>query len=85
MGIFHNDGTLPQDGGNAPSGAGGNRGKPQQKLAYSIAELSKETSLSRATIYEHIRMGLLQRMKIGGRTIVLHDEVVRWLSSFSRP
>lgn len=58
------------------------RGGLKHKIAYSIKALAEETSISRATIYEHIRDGLLRPTKVGGRTIVRHDEVMRWLDSF---
>lgn len=50
-------------------------------LAYSIAELVKATSLSRATIYENIKAGLLVSHKAGRRTILLAENVDRWLAS----
>ncbi len=55
-------------------------GKPPM-LAYSIGGLVAATSLSRATIYENIRGGLLVAHKVGRRTIILKESVDRWLSS----
>lgn len=40
------------------------------KLAYSIKEACKATSLSRTTIYAHIAAGRLSVVRIGGRTII---------------
>ncbi len=41
-----------------------------EKLAYSIKEACKATSLSRTTIYSHIAAQRLQVVRIGGRTII---------------
>jgi len=41
-----------------------------EKLAYSIKEACKATSLSRSTLYSHIAAGRLSVIRIGGRTII---------------
>ena len=40
------------------------------KIAYSIREAARASSLSRSTIYNHISAGRLQARRIGGRTII---------------
>lgn len=45
------------------------------KLALSIAEAAKATSLSRATINRMIRAGTLQSTKIGGRRVIPADSL----------
>lgn len=40
------------------------------KLAYSIKEASKATSLGRSTIYSHIAAGRLRANRVGGRTVI---------------
>jgi excisionase family DNA binding protein len=40
------------------------------KLAYSIKEACKASSLGRTTIYSHIASGRLVARRIGGRTII---------------
>lgn len=40
------------------------------KIAYSIKEACKASSLSRTTIYSHIAAGRLRATRIGGRTII---------------
>jgi excisionase family DNA binding protein len=40
------------------------------KLAYSIREACKASSLGRTTIYNHISAGRLRVVRVGGRTIV---------------
>lgn len=52
-------------------------------LAYSIPGLAKNTTLSKSLLYEHVKKGLLKTVKCGRRTLVLHDEAVRWLSTLS--
>lgn len=43
------------------------------KIAYSIAEACRVTSLGRTTIYAHIASGRLRAVRIGGRTIIPAD------------
>lgn len=40
------------------------------KLAYSIREACKASSLGRTTIYNHISAGRLRVVRVGGRTII---------------
>ncbi|WP_095012688.1 helix-turn-helix domain-containing protein [Tsuneonella mangrovi] len=40
------------------------------KLAYSIKEACKASSLGRTTIYSHIAAGRLIARRIGGRTVI---------------
>lgn len=40
------------------------------KLAYSVREAVRATSLARSTIYNHIASGRLKAVRIGGRTVI---------------
>ena len=40
------------------------------KIAYSIKEACKASSLGRTTIYSHIATGRLLARRIGGRTVI---------------
>lgn len=40
------------------------------KLAYSIKEVCRETSLSRTTIHKLIKDGRLTSIQVGGRTLI---------------
>ncbi len=52
-----------------------------QTIAYSIAQLAGVIPIGRTMIYEEIRAGRLRKAKIGRRTVILADEVERWLSA----
>lgn len=57
-------------------------GNPE-KLAYSIKEACKATSLSRTTIYSHVAAGRLHVVRIGGRTIIPVESLRAFLASGS--
>ena len=40
------------------------------KIAYSIKEACKATSLGRSTLYGHIAAGRLKTVRVGGRTLI---------------
>lgn len=53
------------------------RGIPMQsdkldspKIAYSVREACKASSLGRTTLYAHIASGRLRAVRIGGRTVI---------------
>jgi excisionase family DNA binding protein len=43
------------------------------KIAYSIREACRASSLGRTTIYNHISAGRLRAVRVGGRTIIPAD------------
>lgn len=45
------------------------------KIAYSIKEACKASSLGRTTIYSHIAAGRLRANRIGGRTVIPADSL----------
>ena len=45
------------------------------KLAYSIKEACRASSLGRTTLYSHIAAGRLLARRIGGRTIIPADSL----------
>jgi hypothetical protein len=51
------------------------------RLAFSIAELGKLTSLGRQSIYDAINSGRLIARKLGRRTVILRADATRWLAS----
>jgi excisionase family DNA binding protein len=48
-------------------------------LAYSIAEACAVSGIRRTTLYKEINSGGLRAVKIGGRTVILLDDLRRWL------
>ncbi|MGH9946836.1 MAG: hypothetical protein ACRD6X_06540 [Pyrinomonadaceae bacterium] len=52
-----------------------------EKLAYSIDELAKLSTLSVPKIRKDIRNGKLESKKKGTRRIILRDEAIRYLST----
>ena len=52
------------------------------KLLHNLVEASQLLGgMSRATIYEHISRGELQAVKVGRRTYIAHEELLRFVSS----
>ena len=49
------------------------------KIAYSLPEAAKTTSLSVSLLRKHIRMGILKSNKIGRRSVILAAELERYL------
>jgi excisionase family DNA binding protein len=50
-------------------------------LAYSIAEACEIARIGRTSIYEAINSGALIARKNGRRTVILFDDLRRWLQS----
>jgi excisionase family DNA binding protein len=50
-------------------------------LAYSIAEVCEIAGIGRTSIYEAINSGELIARKNGRRTVILSDDLRRWLQS----
>ena len=62
------------------AGVGTGRAKPSPpKIGYSIRETVSVSGLGRTSIYQAIRRGELRALKKGARTIVLHNDLKRWL------
>lgn len=45
------------------------------KIAYSIKEACETSSLSRTTLYKHIRNKRLRVVRVGGRTVIPADSL----------
>jgi excisionase family DNA binding protein len=59
-----------------------NRPEPQ-RLSYSVAQAAVVSSISRSKLYELIKNGRLGSIKIGGRRLVRHSDLVALLSKES--
>jgi excisionase family DNA binding protein len=53
---------------------------PKPKLAYSIREVCEATSLSRTTVFAHISSGRLKVTRLGGRTIVPAESLLKLIN-----
>ncbi len=52
-----------------------------EKLAFSIAEVCATANLGRTTTYHLIKIGALRAVKVGRRTVVLAEDLNRFLSN----
>ena len=51
------------------------------KVSYSIEETQMKTGICRGLLYKSINSGQLKAKKFGRRTIILHDDLMAFLSS----
>lgn len=54
------------------------------KFAYSVEEISKQTSLSKAFLRNKIREGDLKATRFGRRVLVLRENLDAWLKKGSK-
>ena len=59
-------------------------GTNEPRLAYSVDETSEVSGLGRTKIYEEIKAKRLIARKCGDRTLILHPDLVKWLSDLPR-
>ena len=50
------------------------------KIAYRIDEAVKATGLGRTFLYERISSGELKSIKVGGRRLIMADDLLNFLS-----
>jgi excisionase family DNA binding protein len=48
---------------------------PVEKLAYRVDDASKASGLGRSKLYEEIKEGRLRSVKVGGRRLILHEDL----------
>jgi excisionase family DNA binding protein len=51
------------------------------RVAYSVEEWARATSVCRTTLYNEIQAGRLRRVKVGKRTIILATDGLAWLEA----
>ena len=60
-------------------------GSSDGKLAYSVSQFAEASNLSRSLLYDAIRFGKLQSIKVRGRRLILAEDGKAWLCSFRAP
>ena len=55
----------------------------KSRIAYSVSELVRVTSIGRTLLYEQISKGNLIARKVGARTIVTRSDALKWLETLS--
>ncbi|MBV9549815.1 MAG: helix-turn-helix domain-containing protein [Alphaproteobacteria bacterium] len=53
---------------------------PDWKLAYRLDEAAAATGIGRSTLYRRARQGKLKMKRDGGNTVILREELKRFLS-----
>jgi excisionase family DNA binding protein len=49
------------------------------RLLHTIPDAQAQLGIGRSTVYELIAKGVIQTVKIGSRTLIAHDELVRYV------
>ncbi len=51
----------------------------QSRLAYGVLDAAKQLGISRSKVYDLIGSGELQDIKVGSRTLITHQALIRFL------
>jgi hypothetical protein len=57
------------------------RTDPVPTIAYRVSDATRATGLSRSSIYLAIKSGALRVKKCGRRTLILHEDLVKFLKA----
>jgi hypothetical protein len=49
--------------------------------AFSIKSFSKAFNIGRSTVYNEISRGKLKIRKVGSRTLIAHEDAIKWFNS----
>ncbi len=55
-----------------------------EKLLYRVNEVASDLSLSRSTVYELVRSGVLPSVRIGGSRRIRGEDLARYVESLQR-
>jgi excisionase family DNA binding protein len=58
--------------------------RPMEKLSFTVAEAVSATGLSKSTIFAEIKEGRLETRKRGSTTLILRDELARYLGELPK-
>ena len=50
-----------------------------RRLAYGIPEAASRLSVERSTLYRHAKLGRITIRKLGGRSVILSDDLAAYL------
>jgi excisionase family DNA binding protein len=50
-----------------------------ERFGYAVSEAAEVSGVGRTVLYDEIRAGRLTARKIGRRTVILRDDLMRWL------
>jgi excisionase family DNA binding protein len=80
------DSALPGAGSPVPSeGDGPEPSPPAERLAYSVDEAARLAGLSRDLLYDEMRRGNLDYIKVGRRRLITRQHLERFLGITPRP
>ena len=51
----------------------------EQKLTFTVKEIRKLVGISNATLYKILAKGELRAVKVGARTLIRREDLLRWL------
>lgn len=78
--------TPPAPGASMPLGMNGSRSDPlPERLAYSVNEAARLTGLSRDLLYDEMRRGNLDYLKVGRRRIITRQHLEQFLDITAGP
>jgi excisionase family DNA binding protein len=68
-----------------PQAASPEQGPPAERLAYSVDEAARLTGLSRDLLYDEMRRGHLDYLKVGRRRLITRQHLEQFLAITPRP
>lgn len=78
--------TPPAPGASMPLGMNGSRSDPlPERLAYSVDEAARLTGLSRDLLYDQMRRGNLDYIKVGRRRVITRQHLEEFLGINAGP
>jgi excisionase family DNA binding protein len=79
------DEPPPAQAPTPPQAAGQEPVPPAERLAYSVDEAARLTGLSRDLLYDQMRQGHLDYLKVGRRRLITRQHLEQFLAITPRP